>query len=429
MSSARVAIVGAGYAGMAAAVTLAERGVAATVYEAGPVPGGRARRVSSRGEDFDNGQHLLVGAYRELFRLMRIVGVPDEAVLRVPFELRYARDAFLLRVTPLPGALGLLTGLLFARGVSLGERLGAVRFMLAMRRRAFRLAPDCSVAELLARYRQDGAIGRFLWGALCVAALNTPPEEASANVFLVVLRDTLNGPRGATDLVFSRVDLSRLFPEPAARYLAARGGGLRLRSPVRRIAREGGEFRIDGEAYSQLILACAPQQLAALLGGLPELSSVVRTVAGYSYQPIYTCYLRYPEGVSLPSPMLGFAQGPVQWVFDRGNLNREPGRLACVISAQGEHTRLPHDELAAACHRQLRDALGKLPEPLGSQVIAEKRATIACTPGFARIDPRAAVPGLFLAGDFLDPEYPPTLEAAARSGVRAAQLAFAAIRA
>jgi squalene-associated FAD-dependent desaturase len=428
MSSARVAIVGAGYAGMAAAVTLAEQGVATTVYEAGPVPGGRARRVSSRGEEYDNGQHLLVGAYRELLHLMRVVGVPDDAVLRVPLELRYAQNAFVLRVPRLPGALGLLAGLLLARGVSLGERLGAVRFMLAMRRRAFRVAPDCSVAELLARYRQDGAIGKFLWGALCVSALNTPPDEASANVLLAALRDTLAGAAGATDLVFPRVDLSRLFPEPAARYVAARGGELRLRSPVRRMVREGATLRVDGQDYAHVILACAPQQLAALIGGLPELADIARAAALYTYEPIYTCYLQYPHRARLPAPMLGFAQGPVQWVFDRETLNGESGQLACVISASGDHSRMSHDELARACHGQLRAALGELPEPIGAQVIAEKRATIACTPGIARIDPRTPVAGLFLAGDYLDPEYPPTLEAAVRSGVRAARLVLAETR-
>ncbi len=427
MMSARVAIVGAGYAGMAAAVTLAAEGVAATVFEAGPVPGGRARRVRSGGEDFDNGQHLLVGAYRELFRLMRVVGVPDHAVLRVPLELRYAHDAFVMRVPRAPGAIGLLAGLLLARGVALGERLGAVRFVLSMRRSGFRVAPDCTVAELLARHRQDGAIGGFLWGALCVSALNTPPAKASANVFLAVLRDTLAGGAGATDLVFSRVDLSSLFPEPAASYVAQRGGELRLRSPVRRIVREGDRLRVEGQDYDHVIIACAPQQLAALIEGLPELSGAARAAAAYDYQPIYTCYLRYPRRVGLPSPMLGFAQGPVQWVFDREALNGETGRLACVISAEGDHSRLSHDELANACHRQLRDALPDLPEPTASQVIAEKRATIACTPGLARIEPRTALAGVTLAGDYADPEYPPTLEAAVRSGVRAARLALAGI--
>jgi len=414
MSTARVAIIGAGYAGMAAAVTLAEQAVPATVFESGPVPGGRARRVRIRGTTFDNGQHLLVGAYVELFRLMRTVGVAENAVLRRPLELCYARDLFSLHVPNLPGSLGLLTGLLRAHGVSISERLGAMRFMLAMRRKGFRVTPDCSVSQLLARHGQAGAIGKFLWGALCVSALNTPPAEASANLFLAVLRDTLNGPPGATDLVFARTDLSSLFPEPAARYIAARGGALHLETPVRGIVRTAGGLAIGEQVFSHVILACGPHQLGAFadtVGPLPH----------YAYQPIYTCYLQYPETVRLPRPMLGLDGGSVQWVFDRGRINGEAGRIACVISAEGAHRKMDHEHLAARCHGELRDAFS-LPAPLSAQIIAEKRATIACAPDLPRIGPDTATPGLLLAGDYTDSDYPPTLEAAARSGVRAGRM-------
>jgi uncharacterized protein with NAD-binding domain and iron-sulfur cluster len=116
--------------------------------------------------------------------------------------------------------------------------------------------------------------------------------------------------------------------------------------------------------------------------------------------------------------MLGMAEGLVQWVFDRGALLGEKGRLACVISAQGDHQQMTQDELAQTCDRELRRALPGLPAALWSQVIAEKRATITCTPGLQR--PELRTSGVFLAGDYTDPEYPPTLEAAVRSGVRAA---------
>jgi len=144
----RVAVVGAGYAGMAAAVTLASRGVPVTVFESGPVPGGRARRVKTEGRDLDNGQHILVGAYVELFRLMRAVGVPEDALLRLPLEIRYAKD-FCLRALPLPSSFGLLLGLMFAKGIPFSERIGAARFMSAMRRNGFRLDRDIPVVELL----------------------------------------------------------------------------------------------------------------------------------------------------------------------------------------------------------------------------------------------------------------------------------------
>jgi len=407
----RVAIVGAGYAGMACAVTLAAHGVPVTVYESGPVPGGRARRVVAQGEALDNGQHILSGAYGELFGLMRRVGVPGDALLRMPLELRYA-GGFALRALRLPAPLGLLGGLLAARGVPFGERVGALRFVRALRRRRFRLEQDCTVDELLARHGQEGSIARHLWRPLCVSALNTPPERAAAGAFLAVLRDTLGGAPGASDLLLPRVDLSRLFPEPAAAWLGAHGGELRLNARVR-------ELDALRREHAAVVVAVAPQQLAPLLPGLaPE----------FAYQPIYTCYLQYPEQVRLPRPMLGLDAGLVQWVFDRGALLGERGRLACVISAQGDHQQMPHDELAATCARELAQALPGLPASLSSRVIAEKRATVACTPGRARPGPETPLPDVLLAGDYTDPEYPPTLEAAARSGVRAARLCYARIR-
>lgn len=398
-----VAIVGAGYAGMAAAVTLAERGIPLTVFESGPVPGGRARRVVSQGAELDNGQHIFVGAYTELFRLMRTVGVPAEALLRIPLEIKYA-NGFAFRALWFPTPFGLLAGMLLARGVSFAERLGALRFMAALRRSNWRVQPDITVKELLDAHGQRGRVRHYLWAPLCVSALNTPVDQASANVFLAALRDTLAGDGDASDLLLPRVDLSRLFPEPAAEFIRARGGELRCGTTVKDLDSLKNQFR-------KTIIAVGPHQLKVLL---PEMS------LDYSYQPIYTCYLQYPEQTRLDFPMLGMAEGLVQWVFDRGALLGEKGRLACVISAQGDHQQMTQDELADVCHRELRRALPRLPSPLWTRVIAEKRATISCTPGLKRPGLRTATTGVFLAGDYTDAEYPPTLEAAVRSGVRAA---------
>lgn len=406
-----VAVVGGGYAGMAAAVTLAAAGVTVTVHEAGPVLGGRARRVQSRGEAWDNGQHILVGAYGSLLGLMRTVGVPSDAVLRVPLELRYA-DGFAFRSLWLPAPFGLLGGLLLSHGLPLSERVGAVRFMTAMRVRRFRLDADCSVSELLALHRQNGRIGHYLWHPLCISALNTPPATGSANAFLAVLRDSLAGDGDASDLLLPKVDLSRLFPEPAAEFICARGGQIRLSAPVRDLA-------ALMRSHGHVIVAVGPHQLEPLLPGV---------AAAYTYQPICTCYLQYGDTAKLPFPMLGLAGGLVQWVFDRGALLGEKGRLACVISAQGDHQQMQQDEIAETCARELAAYYPRLGAPLHSRVIMEKRATIACTPGLARVGPETALRDVLLAGDYTDPEYPPTLEAAARSGIRAAEAVLSASR-
>jgi squalene-associated FAD-dependent desaturase len=394
----RVAIVGAGYAGMAAAVTLSERKIPVTVFESGPVAGGRARRIVSQGTELDNGQHVLVGAYGELFRLMHVVGVPEAAILRIPLELRYA-DRFSFRALWLPSPFDLLGGLLLARGLPFSERLGAVRFMAALRSG---FEGDMPVAELLRRHGQDGAIGHYLWRPLCVSALNTPVETASSRAFLVVLREALLGGGGASDLVIPRVDLSRLFPDPAVEFVKRNGGEVRLRSPVENLDELKNQF-------DSVIVAVGPHQLKTLLPGVAD---------PFTYQPIYTCYLQYEPGVKLGFPMIGLADGLVQWVFDRGALLGEKGRLACVISAQGDHQQMSQDELAESCHRELARAGLVSGSPAWSRVIAEKRATITCGVGLKK--PAMQTNGVYLAGDYVDPDYPPTLEAAVRSGVRAA---------
>ena len=399
----RVAIVGAGYAGMAAAVTLAGAAIPVTVLEAGPVPGGRARRIVSEGRELDNGQHILVGAYVRLLEMMGTVGVPRESVLRMRLELRYP-DGFLFRARG-PSSLGTLAGLLLAAGLPWRERIDAVRFVLRMRAQRFRLAQDVTVDEMLREHRQDGRIGRYLWRPLCIAALNTPVRKASANAFLATLRDTVAGVYGAADLILPRVDLSRLFPEPATEFVRKHGGEVRLRTRVE-------DLPALRKAFDFVIVAVGPHQLKALL---PQVAP------DYSYQPIHTCYLQYAESIRLPLPILGVAGGLVQWVFDRGPLTGEKGLLAAVISAEGPHQDLSQDDLAAACHRELEKEGLVGEKPSWSRVIAEKRATVTCSPGLQRPDIESGIPGVYLAGDYMHEDYPPTLEAAVRSGIRAAQ--------
>jgi len=281
---------------------------------------------------------------------------------------------------------------------TLSERLGAVRFIRSVRH----LQDEMPVAELLRRHGQDGAIGHYLWRPLCVSALNTPVEVASSRAFLAVLRDALLGGEGASDLVLPRVDLSRLFPDPATEYVRRNGGEVRLRSPVENLE----DLK---EQFDAIVVAVGPHQLKTLLPGVAE---------PFTYQPIYTCYLQYGESVKLAFPMIGLADGLVQWVFDRGALLGEKGRLACVISAQGDHQQMSQDELAEVCHRELKNNHLVNENPVWTRVIAEKRATVTCATQRPTIESNLL--NVYLAGDYTDPEYPPTLEAAVRSGVRAA---------
>jgi len=419
-----VAVIGAGWAGLAAAVTLAQANIRVSVFEAARHLGGRARSLEIEGAKLDNGQHILIGAYRETLRLMRAVGAePDKLLLRSPLAIEYP-GRFSLRAPRLPAPLHLAAALLAARGISWRERLAALRFMRAMRSTGYRVAADLPVAELLARHGQAGALTRYLWEPLCVSALNTPAACASAQTFLNVLRDALDDAREASDFLIPRTDLGQLFPEPAAQFVRANGGSVLPGTPVRSLDQTESGFMLDAgpERYSHVILALGPHQLAPLLDRFAALAPVRQSVAALAYEPIYTCYLQYPQAVAMPQAMTGFDGGNIQWVFDRGRLNAIPGLLAAVISARGAHQSASQDVLAASIHRELAAFLPGLPAPLWSRVIAEKRATFSCRPGIVRPENRTAVEQLYLAGDYTASDYPATLEAAVRSGVRAADL-------
>lgn len=425
----KVAVIGGGYAGMAAAVTLAAGRVPVTVYEAARTLGGRARRVEHRELPLDNGLHILIGAYTETLRLMRQVGAdPGRLLLRSPLAWR-VHNRFRLETAALPAPLHLLAGLVGAQGAPAGERLAAARFMMRMRRRRYALEQDTTVQALLREHGQGERMTRLLWNPLCVSALNTPPESASAQVFLNVLRDSLGGGREESELLLPRVDLSRLFPEPAAAYVQVHGGSVLIGERVTAIedgaAGSAGRYTVRSPSgareFSHLICALGPYHAGAFLVGVSALAEAAEAVERLSYQPIYSVYLGYPAEVRLPSPMTGFESPLLQWAFDRGALGGQHGVIGAVISASGPHQELAQDDLGRLVHQELQQQLGGLPEPLWCRVIAEKRATFACTPGLRRPESLTPLPGFFLAGDYTASDYPGTIESAVRSGVGAAR--------
>ena len=440
----KVAVIGAGWAGCAAAVEATRLGHSVTLFESARVAGGRARRVdcSVNGQPLalDNGQHILIGAYTETLRLMQTLGVdPGSSLLRLPLRLQFPNGEGLAFPRSAvfaawpggprwPAAWQAAWGIAMARGWAWGDKASLLKLALRWRAGGFACAPGLSVAALC-----TGLSPRALRGLvepLCVSALNTPAERACAQVFLRVMQDALFSQPGGADLLLPRTDLSALLPDAALAWLAARGPAPRLGVRVQALTRSatGWQLSASGSAdldnteenFDAVLLACPPPEAARLATG--TMADWAAQAAGLQHEPIATVYARVVPGESaankLPQPMLALhcsADAPAQFVFDRGQLGGPAGLLAFVVSASVGDKALLSAQVLAQGQAQLGLQLELV------QTIVEKRATFACTPGLLR--PAAQIaPGLLACGDYVAGPYPATLEGAVRSGLQAARL-------
>ncbi|MES2959927.1 MAG: hydroxysqualene dehydroxylase HpnE [Pseudomonadota bacterium] len=424
MLSRRIAVVGGGWAGLSAAVSATEAGHQVTLFEMAPQAGGRARRVDHDAElALDNGQHILIGAYTETLALMRRVGADPEALLRrLPLTL-VGPDGLGLRLPAGAAVPSFVRAVLGRRGWSLGERLGLLAMALRWRVQGFEADAQVSVDQLTrglsARVRQT------LIEPLCVAALNTPAHQASARVFLRVMRDALFGGPGAADLMLPRVPLSALLPDPATQWLCAAGATLRCATRVHALAPTPQGWAVDGETFDVVVLACSAHEAARL--SLPLAPGWARQAAAFDYEPIVTVYLQ-SRGTRLPQAMTALdsnADAPAQFVFDLGAIDgggARAGVFAFVVSGARNWVDRGLDATASAAQQQANTAFapGTWREaPVHLRTLAEKRATFLCTPGLRR-PPAAVAARLWAAGDYVDGPYPATLEGAVRSGATAA---------
>lgn len=424
----KVAVVGAGWAGCAAAVEATRRGHRITLFEAARTLGGRARRVDAvfKGQplQLDNGQHILIGAYTETLRLMSDLGVDQcSTLVRMPLTLQFP-DGNGLRLASLPAPLDAFAGIVGARGWSWADKLSLLKLATGWQLRRFTCSATQSVSDLCANVSPTIMAG--LIEPLCVSALNTPATRASGQVFLRVMHDALFSISGGSNLLLPRTDLSALLPDAAAAWLARNDGELRLGARVTSLSRTAGEgwiVRSDAsrleEPYDAVLLACQPHNAARLVteSGL-DCNAWLTQANSLEHEAIATVYV-YADGARLELPMLSLhadARFPAQFVFDRAQLGGPDGLLAFVVSASSGDSA----DLTAQVLQQAEAQLG-LKNPHAIKTVVEKRATFACTPSLRRPGMQVAH-GLLACGDYVDGPYPATLEGAVRSGLAAARL-------
>jgi len=402
-----VTIIGSGWAGLAAAVRATQKGFAVRLLEAAPQLGGRARRVVHEGLALDNGQHILIGAYRDTLQLLHTVGVDTKAtLLRLPLHLKRV-DGQGLSLPASPAPLNLLVGVCMARGWSWSDKVSLLRQATGWQTQGFVCDASMTAAQLCQGLTPK--VMQELIEPLCVSALNLPAEHASGQIFLTVLKDALWLGKGSSDMLLPKVDLSSLMPDAAHAWLTAHGAIVETHHRIE---------DLGPWLQHPVVLACPPWEAAKLTHGVAPAWSA--QAANLTHTAIATVYVRTAKQLSWRKPIVALhshPQAPAQFAFDKGSLSDDPawqGVLALVVSASTDE----RDTITQQVMGQIRDQLAIHDASLLTTVV-EKRATFACTPTLER-PPVQVCAGIWACGDYVAGPYPATLEAAVRSGFAAA---------
>jgi hydroxysqualene dehydroxylase len=440
-----VIVIGGGVAGLAAATALAEAGRRVLVLEARGELGGRATAFIDRetGELVDNGQHVLFGCYRETFRLLQRIGAEGNVRMQPSLEVPYLDEAgrrSVLRCPALPSPLHLVAGIFQWEALGWMDRLSVLRIawpLLSARRAAAALphTPVVSafrrnetVDEWLTRYGQRGRLREWLWEPLAVAALNQSPREASAEPFVKVLAEMFGPSRADSSLVLPLKPLHEMYALPARRYLESKGSEVRLNA-LARIRIDAGQIagvEVRGEPVpaSQIVAAVPWFALESLVVG--ESAPLARIIAGASRmasKPIVTVNLWYDRAV-MDDLFVGLPGREMQWVFDKRRVFGETAsHLSLVASGADALVGADNATLIALAAREVAGAIPGARDATLKRgtVIREKHATFSLAPGEpARPGVETPVPGLVLAGDWIETGLPGTIESAAAAGHLAA---------
>jgi hydroxysqualene dehydroxylase len=446
MSQPDVVVVGAGFAGLAAAASLAESGARVLVLDARPQLGGRATAFADRatGELVDNGQHVLFGCYRETLAFLTRIGadghVRRQTTLCVPYLDRLGNRSE-LRCPALPPPFHLLAGVLAWEAMPWRDRWSVWRMARPLRAARHDLVTsgrvslgrDVSVSSWLREHGQGEKLTAWLWEPLAMAALNQPPEEAQAEPFVRVLAEMFGPDVSAAAMLLPTLPLHLMYAEPARRFIETHGGEVRTRALARIVADDGGVVGVEvrGEhgaervAASRVVAAVPWFAMRTLFAErVPrQLADVVASATAMESKAIVTVNLWYDRQV-MEELFIGLPGRSMQWVFDkRLAFGTEASHLSLVASGAdamaGERTA----EIIARAAREIEEAIGgaRGATLVRGTVVREKHATFSLAAGQPRRpQTRTGLNGLFLAGDWIDTGLPGTIESAVISGHRAA---------
>jgi squalene-associated FAD-dependent desaturase len=439
-----VIVIGGGLSGLSAAAHLCSHGHKVTVLEQKHRCGGRAYSYIDKktGDVVDNGQHLLMGCFKNSKHFFEMIGSLSKLNIQRNLEVTFhhrEKGFVTFRCPTLPSPYHLVVGILRLNTLSFRDRLRLLSVLVQVSRQRERtlIQDRMTVDEWLTSCNQTRGCKENFWNVIATATLNENPQEASASLFLKVLREAfLNGRDGSVLMVPNR-GLSNLYVDDAQRYIREHGGEVINRTRVGRVISSGErasavELSNGRRLRARAIISSVP--LLDLLPILPKRSSALPREIGEKesifHSGILTINLWLDRQV-MDRDFVSLLGSPIQWVFNKRRIfldgRGEGSYLSCVISGAGELfswkneslVTLAVDEVARA-YPETRSA-----KVVHSLVIRDKRATLSSSPRMegCRLPAKTQWQNLFLAGDWTDTGLPSTIESAVTSGFNAARLA------
>ena len=431
-------VVGGGLAGLSAGAALAARGVRVTLLEARPHLGGRVSTFTDpvTGERIDNGQHILLGCYQHTFEYLRRIGSANQ----VPLDSRLALEVIdrsgtrsQLSCPSLPPPWHLLAGIATWPALTWRDRFATARMDRALRPSCAPLQTE-TVRAWLVRHGQTARVIEVLWEPLALAALNQPVDVAAAGPFATVLARMFTGNKSNAALALPRVPLDEALVDPAREYIERHGGEVRTGVPARieMGSSRSGAVRVtlkDASLEAGTVICAVPWHALpdVLRGAEAGLARIVASAATTSASPIVTVNLWFDRRV-LGGKLVGLPGRRMQWAFDKGLVfDGRATHVSLVSSGAEDIVSADNDEIVDEALRELREVLPGVSHArfIRGLVVRERRATFSLAPDQPpRPGTETTVPGLMLAGDWIDTGLPATIESAVESGHRAAACAW-----
>lgn len=445
MKNFDVIIIGGGISGISASIELLKSKKSVCLIEANSKLGGRlnSKIDKNTNDSIDNGQHVFMGVYYNFLNLLSTISTYKHLHTHkgLNFQVKDKNSTYTLDTTKYFGKLSLLNGILNYNALNLKEKINIIKFLLNIKNNNI-ITENLTCQELFAIYHQDRNIAKYLWNPFIEATLNTPPNLASAKVFINILNLIFWKKNNASNFIIPKIGLSELI-KPAHGFIKSNGGEILLNNTLKEIIYTKSENlnspkpigikTIKGQTLNSntIILATPPHKIKNL-NFYPNPDILIEKFNKFEYSPITSAYIWLNKKV-LNSPILQLIDHNIQWIFDKyyysnQKTDKEQQLLSISISANKNLFQIGNNELKKILSEELLQIFPTLKNEniIQFKIIKEKRATFLCSNEIENLRTQIGknYNEIIFAGDWVENNLPATIEGACINGINAAKLAL-----